>query len=266
MAWTTAKDRPATELSGAELAEQGLFVGEGRGLLTPLVYERPVWLFDPRRVKDCSFGAFSYVNGLYTSSLYDCVVGRYASIAEGVVAGAYEHPTDWLSSHPFLFAGRDQYKTFLRQPEFARLAPDELPEQTVFDAHRPTHIGHDVWIGTGAFVKRGVRIGDGAVVAAHSVVTHDVPPYALVVGQPARVLRYRFGESQIERLQRLQWWRYDLAPYKAQIDFYRIDAALDQLERLRADGRLQALPARTARVVPQRGGYYSMAPADPLYA
>ncbi|MDP3858233.1 MAG: CatB-related O-acetyltransferase [Stagnimonas sp.] len=265
MAVASAKSRPQTEFSGAELAEQGLYVGEGRGLLTPLRYERPVWLFDPRRVKDCSFGAFSYVNGLYTTSLYDCEIGRYTSIAEGVIAGAYEHPTSWLSSHPFLFAEPQQYKAFLRQPEFARLALAP-PQPPPVEPHLKTRIGHDVWIGSGAFIKRGVRIGDGAVVAAHSVVTHDVPAYSLVVGQPAKVLRERFDPRSIERLLKLQWWRYDLAPFKARIDFQHIEAALDQLEQLLAEGQLQPLPVRAATVTPLRGGYYAMAPSDPLYA
>jgi len=260
-----AKDRPQTEFSGAELAEQGLYVGEGKGLLTPISYERPVWLFDPRRVKDCSFGAFSYVNGLYTTSLYDCEVGRYTSIAEGVVAGGYEHPTDWLSSHPFLFAEPNQYKIFLRQPEFARLAP-EPPNPPAVERHLKTRIGHDVWIGSGAFLKRGVRIGDGAVIAAHSVVTRDVSAYSVVVGQPARVMRLRFDARSVERLLKLQWWRYDLAPFKASIDFRHIEAALDRLEQLLADGELQPLPARAATVTPLRGGYYSLEPSDPLYA
>lgn len=262
---TTAKDRPQTEFSGAELAEQGLFVGEGKGLLTPIRYERPVWLFDPRRIKDCSFGAFSYVNGLYTTSLYDCEVGRYTSIAEGVVAGGYEHPTDWLSSHPFLFAEPKQYRIFLRQPEFARLAP-EPPNPPAVERHLKTRIGHDVWIGSGAFLKRGVSIGDGAIIAAHSVVTHDVPPYTVVVGQPAKVLRDRFDPHSVERLLTLQWWRYDLAPFKTSIDFRHIEAALDRLEQLLADGELQPLRARAATITPLRGGYYSMVPSDPLYA
>lgn len=260
-----AKDRPQIEFSGAELAEQGLYVGEGKGLLTPLRYERPVWLFDPRRVKNCSFGAFSYVNGLYTTSLYDCEIGRYTSIAEGVVAGGYEHPTGWLSSHPFLFADPRQYKVFLHQPEFARLALQPPPELPV-DPNLKTHIGHDVWIGTGAFIKRGVSIGDGSIIAAHAVVTHDVPAYTVVVGQPAKVLRLRFDSHCVERLLKLRWWRYDLAPFKVSIDFQHVEAALDRLEQLLADGELQPLPVRAATVTPLRGGYYSMAPSDPLYA
>lgn len=254
-----------TQLSATELVEHGLYVGEGRGLLTPLVCERPVWLFDPRRIKDCAFGAFAYVNGQYTSSLYDCAIGRYTSIAEAVVAGAYEHPTEWLSSHPFLFAEPQQFKAFLRQPEFARLAP-EPPTQQQWPTHQTTQIGHDVWIGAGAFIKRGVRIGDGAVVAAHAVVTRDVPPYSIVAGQPAKTLRGRFDHRSIERLLRLQWWRYDLAPHKAKIDFRNIQAALDTLEELLAEGRLLPYQSQTSRITPQPDGHYALTVVEPLYS
>lgn len=256
---------PAAELSGAELSAQGLYVGEGRGLLRPLRYERPVWLFDPRRVMDCRFGAFSYVNGLYTTSLFDCHVGRYTSIAEAVIAGAYEHPSSWLSSHPFLFAEADQYRAFMRQPEFARLVV-EPPTTEQFTAQRQTVIGHDVWIGAGAFIKRGVSIGDGAIVAAHAVVTRDVPPYSIVTGQPARLLRARFAPKLVERLLRLQWWRYDLAPHKQQIDFRQIEAALNRCEQLLADGALQPLSIDAALVTPLGEGRYGRTASDPLYA
>jgi hypothetical protein len=73
---------------------------------------------------------------------------------------------------------------------------------------RITNIGNDVWIGHGAFISPGVTIGDGAVIGAQSVVTKDVPPYAIVVGVPATVKRLRFEERIIERMLKVQWWRF----------------------------------------------------------
>ena len=80
-----------------------------------------------------------------------------------------------------------------------------------YDRHllcAPIHIGNRVWIGAGAIITRGVTIGDGAVIGAHSVVTHDVPPYAIVVGAPAKVVRYRFKEEEIDELLQIRWWEW----------------------------------------------------------
>ena len=86
------------------------------------------------------------------------------------------------------------------------------PEQFLLNAPPQsvdlTTIGNDVWIGHGAFIKPGVTIGDGAIVGAQSVVTRDVPPYAIVAGSPAIVRHYRFSEGVIARMAAMQWWRY----------------------------------------------------------
>ncbi|MBS7669878.1 CatB-related O-acetyltransferase [Croceicoccus sp. 1NDH52] len=78
----------------------------------------------------------------------------------------------------------------------------------------PIVIGNDVWIGEGAFISLGVKIGDGAVIAARAVVTRDVPPFAIVGGTPAKVLRYRFPPETIALLLKSEWWRYDLRSLK----------------------------------------------------
>ncbi|WP_280177539.1 CatB-related O-acetyltransferase [Pseudohoeflea suaedae] len=81
-----------------------------------------------------------------------------------------------------------------------------------FDAALPhTSIGNDVWIGYGAFIRSGVTVGDGAVIGGMANVIHDVPPYAIVVGNPARVVRYRFSEDIIELLLKTKWWRFSIA-------------------------------------------------------
>jgi virginiamycin A acetyltransferase len=72
----------------------------------------------------------------------------------------------------------------------------------------PITIGNDVWIGTQCVILSGSTIGDGAVIAANSVVTADIPPYAIAAGSPARVLRYRFSDAIIERLMKLEWWAW----------------------------------------------------------
>ncbi len=254
-----------TGLTPQGLLDHGLKVLEGRSIDGTLRYERPVFVMDPRRVKNCALGAYSYINGYGSVSLYATEVGRYCSIAESAVIGAPEHPTDWLSTHPFAFTRPAHMPKFYESPDFQRLAPEADSEGPVFRLPDKTRIGHDVWIGAGAQIRRGVCIGDGAIVAAHAMVTHDVPPYAVVIGQPARLLRLRFTEPIVARLIKLEWWRYDLAPHKHALDFSRIEAALDELEALLASGRLQPLRPDSYRVHRQGEGFDVEPLPAPLY-
>ena len=122
-------------------------------------------------------------------------IGRFCSIATGVVIGQprRSHPMHWLSTHAFTANPK-----LLRKP----LQPER--EAT------PARIGHDVWIGRDALILDGVEIGTGAVIGAQSLVNRDVPPYAVVAGSPARVLRYRFAPELIERLLASRWWELPL--------------------------------------------------------
>ncbi|MDP9592420.1 UNVERIFIED_ORG: acetyltransferase-like isoleucine patch superfamily enzyme [Shinella zoogloeoides] len=138
---------------------------------------------------------------------YDCQItyaeiGAFVSIANWVTIGGGRHPMDWAGMSPVFFAGRDNAgKKFA---EHEREQPKKIT------------IGHDVWIGHGAIILPGVTIADGAVVGAGSVVTKPVPPYAVVAGNPARLIRYRFPEDIRARLLKSQWWTLseaDLAKY-----------------------------------------------------
>lgn len=128
---------------------------------------------------------------------YDCEIsgadiGHFCSIANYVVIGGGRHPIEWVGTSPVFYEGRDSVaKKF---SEFAR--PEPLR----------TTIGSDVWIGYRAIVMQGVTIGHGAVIGAGSVVTRDVPPYAIVAGAPARLLRYRFEEPLRGALLASRWW------------------------------------------------------------
>lgn len=90
-------------------------------------------------------------------------------------------------------------------------------------------IGNDVWFGTGAIILSGVKIGDGSIIGAGAVVTRDVPPYAIAVGVPAKVSRYRFSQSQIENLLKIAWWNWSLEKIKANIEcFEDVDKFIDK--------------------------------------
>jgi len=116
-------------------------------------------------------------------------IGKYCAIAWNVTIGAPNHEIHCiaLAHMDYIFEGEDR------------------PSMASFH-ERKCEIGSDVWIAAGAHVLRGVKVGDGAVVAANAVVTKDVPPYAIVAGVPARIIGYRFNESLRERLVELKWW------------------------------------------------------------
>ena len=117
-------------------------------------------------------------------------VGKFCSFADEVkILTGHEHRIDWVSTYPFSVA-------------FPGAKGLPFPARTKGNVV----IGHDVWVGTGALILSGVTIGNGAVIGARSVVTHDVPPYAVVGGVPAQVIKVRFDASTIEALQRVAWW------------------------------------------------------------
>lgn len=223
------------------LAEHGLILAASSGVVGSLVFERPAWLFG-HRLKHCTVGAFSFWNASGHTAAYRTHFGRYTQIGESSIIGPPEHPTDWFSSHPFAF-GRPGYLPSMYQvPDFARLAPDAQDGPSFADTTpNDTWIDHEAYVGAGSFVKRGVRIGIGAVVGARSVVTRDIPPYAIAVGSPAKVIRMRFSDAVIDRMQTLAWWHYDLAPFKAQVNWADVEGTLAFLEQRKRDGTLHRL-------------------------
>ncbi|MFC0283242.1 CatB-related O-acetyltransferase [Camelimonas abortus] len=138
-------------------------------------------------------GAYSYGRPKvrFAESGAPLSIGRYCSIADKVeILLGGNHRTDWVSTFPF--------------PAF----PDVWPgaESDYHATAGGVSIGHDVWLGSGCIILSGVAIGHGAVVAARAVVTKDVPPYAIVGGNPARIIRYRFSDRDIEALLESAWW------------------------------------------------------------
>lgn len=146
-------------------------------------------------------GAFSYSHSAMAPHVE---IGRYCSLARDIAWMQGDHPMDWVTSSPIAY---DPNPLAAVRAFFADAGVEYRGREFPAGAYR-VEIGNDVWIGEGAMLGAAVKVGDGAVIGARSLVLKDVPPYAVVVGSPARILRYRFPEPLIERLLALQWWRY----------------------------------------------------------
>ena len=151
-------------------------------------------------------------------------IGSYCSIGARTSINPFNHPTDWLSIHEFQYHPKS-YDWVEEYREFSRL------ERTA-DMFRTATVGSDVWAGHHVNIMGGVTVGDGAIIAAGSIVTKDVPPYAIVAGAPATIKRLRFPEGTIERLLRLKWWELELCDLSG-LPFRDIERCLDIIEAIR---------------------------------
>jgi len=134
------------------------------------------------------------------------IIGKYCSIACGAkfLFNGANHTLGSLSTYPF--------------PVMADEWDLQTPVTNAWDNKGNIVIGNDVWIGFEAVIMAGVTIGDGAIIASRAVVTKDVPPYSIVGGTPAKLIRKRFTDEQIDKLLRLKWWDWDEEKVRQNID------------------------------------------------
>lgn len=185
------------------------------GAKTTLVLEENVSLGSVViNAKKLSIGAHTYVRS-------DCVlsavssIGRFCSIGNNCYIGQDKntHPSDWVSSHPFQFTN----------------TPLSFEPQIV-----DVTIGDDVWIGHDAMIMEGVNVGTGAIIATRALVAHDVPPYAIVAGIPAKVIKYRHPPERISMLLNSKWWECNV-DFLLTLRLDDPDAALPELMDARSD-------------------------------
>lgn len=167
------------------------------------------------RLQEVHLDDYSYV--VDRSDVIYSDIGKFVNIASDVRINPGNHPMEWVSQHHFLYRlkqygfGEEDNKPFFNWRRMQRVK-----------------IGHDVWIGHKAIVLPGVTIGNGAVVAAGSVVSRDVKPYTVVGGVPAKPLRSRFPEAIWRCLEEIAWWNWNHETIKERVDdFYDIRRFLD---------------------------------------
>ena len=142
-------------------------------------------------------------------------IGNFCSISANVtILLGSEHRPDWVTTYPFNYV----------LDEFKEIKGNAITKGSVT-------IGNDVWIGMNAFIRDGVSIADGAIIGAYGVVTKDVEPYAIVAGNPARVIRKRFDQETIDKLLRIKWWDWDIERVKENMPLLLSNRVQDFLEK-----------------------------------
>ncbi|MCJ2006656.1 CatB-related O-acetyltransferase [Methylobacterium sp. J-092] len=175
-------------------------------------------------------GAYSYSWSHITPEVGE--IGRYCSIAADVQFGHTEHPTRWISTSSFTYDKSFMGPNSSEGIQCSRYTPAMLP---VEKKRAPIIICNDVWIGMRSYVRGGVTLNNGCIVGANAVVTKDVPAYAIVVGNPARIVGYRFENAIIAELLALKWWDYSFTDFEG-VDVTRPDAAIEQIQNLLKSG------------------------------
>ena len=169
-------------------------------------------------VIDSSLGDFSYIG--VNSFIQNAQVGKFTCIGPGVYVGLGTHPTsEFISIHPVFYS------------KLAQAGGVSFADKQYFDEYSKSEIGNDVWIGAGVIIPGGIKVGNGAVIAAGAVVTKDVPPYAIVGGVPAKIIRMRFKDEEIDSLNEFLWWDKDEVFLKKN---YKLMHNIDNLNKLSA--------------------------------
>lgn len=177
-----------------------------------------VVLYAPYSVNESTIGDYTYV--AQNSVISKTTIGKFCSIGPNLFCGWGIHPTNGLSTSPMFYS-------LLKQNGMTLSAVDKVKER------KPIIIGNDVFIGANVTILDGVTIGDGAIIGAGAVVSKDIPPYAIAVGCPIEIKRYRFPSEQIDALQKIKWWNFDEEKLKdVEKYFFDVEKFIDSLKAI----------------------------------
>lgn len=146
------------------------------------------------KIVNSQIGKYTYVGG--NSTIVGAKIGSFCSIARDVYIGLAGHTLEFVSTSPmFTEVNNGTGHSWIADSRYAY-------------KNEPVVIGNDVWIGNGVKIKRGITIGDGSIIAAGAVVTHNTPPYSIIGGVPAKLIRMRFPDPTISKLEKIKWWEW----------------------------------------------------------
>lgn len=186
--------------------------------------DKSAYIYRGVKAKHAAIGAHTYIAA--NTDIENAMIGKYCSISDHCRIGMSGHTLQCMSTSPvFTQVLNGLQETWIGNNIFEKKEEKET-----------VHIGNDVWIGSHVLINGGVHVGDGACVAAGAVVVKDVPPYAIVGGVPARVIKYRFNQEIIDRLLGLRWWNFSEDVLKRNIAFFQKEnftvECLDELSSL----------------------------------
>jgi acetyltransferase-like isoleucine patch superfamily enzyme len=153
----------------------------------------PVRIGNECKIENSSIGRFTYVTE--KARINYVSIGHFCSIGPELMCGLGLHPKEWVSTSPVFYSARKQCGV-------------SFADRDYFDEVARTEIGNDVHIGARVYIRDGIKIGNGVIIGAGAVVVEDVPDFAIVAGSPARLIRFRFDDRQIEELNRIEWWNW----------------------------------------------------------
>lgn len=145
-------------------------------------------------IKSSTINDYTYI--AKNATLNKCSIGKFCSIGPNLMCGGGIHPVNGISTSPAFYSIRNQ-------------AGITFSDQNKIEEELPVEIGNDVFIGMNVTILDGVKIGDGAIIGAGAVVSKDIPPYAIAVGSPIRIIKYRFNQETIDKLLEIKWWDFD---------------------------------------------------------
>ncbi len=176
-----------------------------------------VRIYTPCHINDCKIGDYSYIS--YNAWITQTIIGKFCSIGPNLVCGWGIHPTNGISTSPSFYSSK---------------APNNVSfsKENKIEERKPIIIGNDVFIGANVTILDGVTIGDGAIIGAGAVVSKDIPPYAIAVGCPIEIKRFRFNEEQIDALKKIEWWNFEREKMKdVESYFFDVDDFLNKYSK-----------------------------------